>query len=100
MIIKCNFEDKADKSFSVDEIYKFLIDANIDVDEEKALNKEAIQHIIAWLPMIAEIEINCYFSFNNDISIVFQNGERINNIYNVGIEKALTHLLPDITIIR
>lgn len=99
MIIKCNFEDKAEKSFSIDEIYKFLTDADIDIDEEKALNTEAIQHIIAWLPMIAEIEINCYFSFSNDINIVFQNGERINNIYNVGIESALCSMLPDIEII-
>lgn len=95
MIIKCNFEDKAEKSFSIDEIYKFLTDADIDIDEEKALNTEAIQHIIAWLPMIAEIEV--FRSWNNNyINILFSNGERVYNIYNVGIESALIYMLPDI----
>ena len=98
MIIKCNFEDKAEKSFSIDEIYKFLTDADIDIDEEKALNTEAIQHIIAWLPLIAEIEINCYFD-NRYMNITFSNGEKVEYIYNVGIEIALTDLLPDIEII-
>lgn len=95
MIVKCNFKDKAEKSFSIDEIYKFLTDEDIDIDEEKALNIEAIQHIIAWLPMIAEIEV--FRSWNNNyINILFSNGERVYNIYNVGIESALIYMLPDI----
>lgn len=101
MIIKCNYEGKADKSFSVDEIYKFLTDENINIEEEKALNTEAIQHIIAWLPMIAEIDIYCYSdSVNHYTNVTFTNGEKVKYIYNIGIEIALTDLLPDIEIIR
>lgn len=54
-------------------------------------NAQRVERFISWLPCIVEIEING--DFDNDwLNITFSNHQKINYLYNTGIENALLDL--------
>lgn len=73
----------------VESVYNAL--TSDDIKSDKHYNAQRVERFISWLPCIVEIEINA--DFDNDwLNITFSNHQKINYLYNTGIENALLDL--------
>ena len=81
------------KEVTMQTVYAMLIDSeNIETYEDAEINKEKLSLVFAWLPSIEIIEVDRSWE-DTWLNIVFVNGERINSIYNTGLEYALCCLV-------
>lgn len=93
VVINMNDEgNKKWKDLTMQEVYSTLIDGNIETYEDAEINTKKLFLILSWLPSIDIIEVDRGWE-DTWLNIVFSNGERINNIYNIGIEYALCCLV-------
>lgn len=93
VVINMNDEgSKKWKDLTMQEVYSTLIDGNIETYEDAEINTKKLFLILSWLPSIDIIEVDRDWD-DTWLNIVFSNGERINNIYNIGIEYALCCLV-------